>query len=99
MARDAARLDDGALAGSVLTMNRALTTLMDRCGMDLASASRALATTPAHDMRLGQTGIIAPGAAADLVVLDAAMQVEQTWVAGVRVWPPAAPGTADGYAR
>lgn len=99
VARDAARLDDGALAGSVLTMNRALTTLTDRCGMDLAAASRALATTPAHDMRLGHTGIIAPGAAADLVVLDATMNVEQTWVAGVRVWPPADSDAADAYGR
>jgi N-acetylglucosamine-6-phosphate deacetylase len=98
VARDAARLDDGALAGSVLTMNRALTTLIDDCGMDVAAAARALATTPASDMRLGHTGIIAPGAVADLVVLDGAMHVEETWVAGIRVWP-SDPDRSRGYGR
>jgi N-acetylglucosamine-6-phosphate deacetylase len=31
-------------------------------------------------------GAIAPGAVADLVVLDAGLSVVQTWIAGVLAW-------------
>lgn len=80
--RDAAYLDDGTLAGSVLTMDQAFRLLVERAGASLADAAMACATTPAREMGLKDSGTIVPGAAADLVVLDASLQVTRTYIGG-----------------
>lgn len=85
-ARDVARLDDGAMAGSVLTMRGAFETLVRRCGIDLVNAARMCSTTPAEDIRLPDRGRLAAGLRADLVVVDADLQVQQTWIAGARAF-------------
>jgi N-acetylglucosamine-6-phosphate deacetylase len=84
---DVARLDDGTTAGSVLTMDRALATLVTQCGVDIVHAARMCATTPARELGLNGHGAIAPGAVADFVVLDANLHVVETWIAGERAWP------------
>jgi N-acetylglucosamine-6-phosphate deacetylase len=84
--RDAAYLDDGTLAGSVLTMDRAFAKLTSEVGLSLSDAATVCATTPARALGLQGFGIIAPGAMADLVVLDRDLRVVQTWVAGVLAW-------------
>jgi N-acetylglucosamine-6-phosphate deacetylase len=81
--RDAAYLDDGTLAGSVLTMDRAFAKLTSEVGLSLSDAATVCATTPARALGLQGFGVIAPGATADLVVLDRDLRVVQTWVAGV----------------
>jgi N-acetylglucosamine-6-phosphate deacetylase len=81
--RDAAYLDDGTLAGSVLTMDRAFSNLVTRTGLSLADAAVVCATTPARALGLQGFGVVATGAAADLVVLDRELRVRQTWIAGV----------------
>ena len=68
---DAVRLADGTLAGSVLTMDRALANFM-ALGLDLADAARRLSTLPADYLGLDDRGRIVPGARADLVVVDGA---------------------------
>jgi N-acetylglucosamine-6-phosphate deacetylase len=78
----AAFLDDGTLAGSVLTMDRAFRNLVERVGLSLVDAARMCATTPARELRLAGQGAIEPGAFADLVVLDGHLRVAQTWVGG-----------------
>ncbi|HYN10153.1 MAG TPA: N-acetylglucosamine-6-phosphate deacetylase [Vicinamibacterales bacterium] len=85
---DIARLDDGTMAGSVLTMDRAFAGLITKCGFDLVQAAEMCATTPARELGLVGHGVIAPGAIADVTVLDSRLQVVQTWVGGVRIWPP-----------
>jgi N-acetylglucosamine-6-phosphate deacetylase len=40
------------------------------------------ATTPASELGLARQGRLAQGALADLVVVDADLRVEQTWVGG-----------------
>jgi len=80
--RDAAYLDDGTLAGSVLTMDRAFARLTSEVGISLSEAATVCATTPARALGLQGFGVLAPGAAADLVVLDRDLRVVQTWVAG-----------------
>jgi N-acetylglucosamine-6-phosphate deacetylase len=44
------------------------------------------ATTPARELGLVGCGLLAPGALADLVVLDANFDVIQTYVAGQLVY-------------
>jgi len=90
--RDAAYLDDGTLAGSVLTMERAFAQLVTRIGFSLVDAALMCATTPAREMGLQGAGALVPGALADLVVLDRNLNVVETYVAGVRVF-----SRADGF--
>ena len=80
--RDAAYLDDGTIAGSVLTMDRAFAMLTGVCGLSLSDAAVVCASTPARALGLRGFGVIAPGAAADLVVMDRQFRVVQTWIAG-----------------
>ncbi len=75
------RLADGTLAGSALTMDQALRNLV-AIGLPLAEASRRTATFAADFIGLADRGRLSPGAWADLVVLDAALAVQQVWVEG-----------------
>jgi N-acetylglucosamine-6-phosphate deacetylase len=84
--RDAAYLDDGTLAGSVLTMDRAFAQLVTRMGFSLVDAALMCATTPAREMGLQGAGVLVAGALADLVVLDRNLNVVETYIAGVRVF-------------
>ena len=79
---DAAYLDDGTIAGSVLTMDRAFATLTGACGLSLSDAATVCATTPARTLGLQGFGVLSPGAVADLVVLDRQFRVVQTWISG-----------------
>ena len=83
---DAAYLDDGTLAGSVLTMDRAFMKLVTLMGFSLVDAALMCATTPARELGLQGAGVLIPGALADLVVLDRQLNVVQTYIAGVCVW-------------
>jgi len=89
---DVARLDDHTIAGSVLTMDRAFATLVTRCGLDVVQAAEMCSTTPARELGLTGMGAIAPGAVADLVVLDSRLNVVETWIGGERAWPEPAAG-------
>jgi len=74
-----ARLADGSsVAGSTLTMDAALRAAV-QAGVPVPSASKALSATPAGILGLaGELGSIAPGQAADLVVLDGDLAVHAT---------------------
>ena len=61
----------GSLAGSTLTLDAAVRRAVQQCGLTVAEASRAASGTPARLLGLGdELGAIAPGLAADLVVLS-----------------------------
>ncbi|MGE5243479.1 MAG: N-acetylglucosamine-6-phosphate deacetylase [Betaproteobacteria bacterium] len=81
-----ALLDDGTIAGSVLTMDRAFQMLVGRVGLSLPDAAALCATTPARELGLVGHGLLVPQAPADLVVLDAQLAVVQTYVAGQLVY-------------
>ncbi|HXG72288.1 MAG TPA: N-acetylglucosamine-6-phosphate deacetylase, partial [Gemmatimonadaceae bacterium] len=83
--RDAAYLDDGTLAGSVLTMDRAFSSLITM-GFTIVDAALMCSTTPARQLNLHGCGIIAPGATADFVVLDRDFAVVETYIEGIRVY-------------
>jgi len=90
-----ALLDDGTIAGSVLTMDRAFQILIGRVGLSPVDAVTLCATTPARELGLVGHGILAPEAAADLVVLDQNFTVVQTYVGGQLAYSrnTAAPGS------
>lgn len=78
----APRLPDGTIAGSALTMDQAVRNLVQVVGIDLADAVRFASTNPAQVMGCRDRGALAVGARADVVALDADLQVAQVWIAG-----------------
>jgi N-acetylglucosamine-6-phosphate deacetylase len=69
------RLADGTLAGSTLTMDRALQNLVDTVGLDLVDAARRVSTNACDYLGLSDRGRLVPGAWADAVVLDRDLKV------------------------
>ncbi|MBZ5644189.1 MAG: N-acetylglucosamine-6-phosphate deacetylase [Acidobacteriia bacterium] len=66
---------EGKLAGSTLTLDRALRNIV-AMGVPLASALRMVTANPARQIGLGsRKGVLAPGADADLVFLDDKLEV------------------------
>ena len=82
----AAYLEDGTLAGSVATMDRVFRFLVVEAGLSLNDAAQLCATTPASELGLTDTGAIAKGAIADLVVMDRDFAVTQTYIGGRLVY-------------
>ena len=80
----AARLPDGTLAGSVLTLDAALRNAVG-AGVSLEEASRMLSCVPARYMGLSDRGVLEPNKRADLVVLNGALEVQSVFVAGCEV--------------
>jgi N-acetylglucosamine-6-phosphate deacetylase len=76
------RLADGTLAGSTLTMDQALRNLVQTLGLSLAEASRRTSTLAAQHLGLADRGVLRVGAWADVVVLDAALDLRQVWIEG-----------------
>ncbi len=76
--------EDGTLAGSTLTMDRAVATAMAQGGIELASAVRMASAVPAAFLGIAQeTGAIVAGLRADLVLADHQLNVRRSWVSGV----------------
>lgn len=81
--QSSARLPNGILAGSILDHPQALRNLMAFTGCSLEDALTCLTTTPADLLGLGADfGRIAPGFAADLVLMSPDLKVLCTWVNG-----------------
>jgi len=80
-----ARLVDGTIAGSVLTLSHAVRYAVLTAGVPLALAIRAATQNPADLLALADRGRIRPGLRADLVLLDADLTVRATLQAGAWV--------------
>jgi len=80
----AARLEDGTLAGSVLTLDAALRNALGT-GLSLIEVSNLLSATPANYMGLADRGRLERGKRADIVVLNRALEVQEVFVAGRKV--------------
>ena len=79
----AARLADGTLAGSVLTMTQAVKNLLQFTGCSLTEVINLTSVNPAKALKIyGRTGSIATGKDADLVVLDENLAVVLTLAKG-----------------
>jgi N-acetylglucosamine-6-phosphate deacetylase len=77
-----ARLADGTLAGSTLTLDRAVRMMAGLAGARLEDALAMASTVPAAAVGLADVGRIAVGQAADLTLWSAAVEVTATIVGG-----------------
>jgi N-acetylglucosamine-6-phosphate deacetylase len=78
-----ARLDDGTLAGSILSLDQALRNLIAMTGCSLDEALPTVTTTAARALGLGDDrGRLARGAAADVVLLSPDLEVRTTILSG-----------------
>jgi len=82
--KDGRCVRDGNLAGSALTMDRAVRNVMKFAGLDLQQAVRAASMNPAKAVGI-KKGTIELGADADFVVLTPTGEVRATVVKGVVV--------------
>lgn len=75
----------GAIAGSTLTLDQALRRAVNEVGLSVADAVTALTETPARAVGRGHDlGQLAPGFAADAVLLAEDFTVEEVFAAGHR---------------
>ncbi|MFC0525387.1 N-acetylglucosamine-6-phosphate deacetylase [Pontibacillus salicampi] len=80
---NAARLADGTLAGSILTLSQALHNVMEYTGCTMWDVIQMASTNPAKELGIeNEKGSIAIGKDADLVVLDEQNEVYMTIIAG-----------------
>jgi N-acetylglucosamine-6-phosphate deacetylase len=74
---------EGKLAGSTLTLDRALQNVV-RLGISLPDAVRMLTTNPAQLLGIEfKKGALRPGADADMVLLDENLQLTNVWTRGL----------------
>ncbi len=81
--KDGRCMADGRLAGSVLTMDRAVRNVMRFANWDLQQALRPASLNPAAVAGLPKRGRLEAGCRADIVVLNPAGEVRNTILGGV----------------
>jgi len=79
------RLADGTLAGSALTMDQALRNLVQALGLPLPEAAHRVSTAAADYLGLADRGRLAECAWADVVVMDAALNLRRVFVEGEEI--------------
>lgn len=77
-----ARLQDGTIAGSVITMEQAIRNLVETVGLSLSEALEMASRTPAASLKLQGKGQLLPGMDADIALLDSDYHVQTTLVGG-----------------
>ncbi len=78
-----ARTPEGGLSGSTLTMDVGIRNVVNFTGLPFNEVLPMATAVPAEAIGLGgQKGVIKPGADADLLLLDAAFDVQMTIIAG-----------------
>jgi len=82
----AARLEDGTLAGSLLTLDAAVRHAVTWMGASPAAAIRMASEVPARLLGLDQQGTIGVGHDADLTLFDDQLVVQATIIAGETVY-------------
>jgi N-acetylglucosamine-6-phosphate deacetylase len=79
----AVRLPDGTLAGSALTLDRAVRNMVTLAGVDWSDAIRMATLTPANIAGVAnRKGCIKPGSDADLLALDGQGIIQRVWTRG-----------------
>lgn len=77
-----ARLENGVLAGSILTQNKSLKHMIRTKGLDIVKVSRMLSANPAQLLGLTDIGSIRSGSKADFALLDSHYDLLGTVVEG-----------------
>ncbi len=81
--RGAARLENGTLAGSILTMDQGLRNMLRYTGVSLSEAVAMLTLNPARSAGVAaRKGKLYPGYDADLLILDSELHVQATLCRG-----------------
>jgi N-acetylglucosamine-6-phosphate deacetylase len=84
----AARLADGTLAGSLLTMRQAVRNMVELAGIPIESVLPFATEVPARLLGIdGSRGRLAAGYEADLLVLSEELEIQQTFCRGNEVSP------------
>jgi len=78
----AARLKEGNLAGSTLSMLQAVVNMIREVGVSIPDAFRMASSNPAQSIGLKDRGWIREGNQADVVILTPSLEVQKTIVAG-----------------
>ena len=82
-----ARLKDGTLAGSVLTMDKAVKNMASKVDVPLPKAIQMASFNPARSIGIDdKKGSLEPGKDADIVILNKNLETELTIVAGKIVY-------------
>jgi len=81
--KDGRCIANGVLAGSVLTMDRAVRNLAAFAEWPISKAVATASRNPARVADLKGKGVLAPGSDADIVILNAAGEVLQTFIGGI----------------
>ncbi|MBV9279558.1 MAG: N-acetylglucosamine-6-phosphate deacetylase [Chloroflexi bacterium] len=77
-----ARLEDGTLAGAILTLDQAIRNVVRWTGLSAAHAIHMATEVPSRLLGLPRTGRIAAGFDADLALFDADLRVRRTVIRG-----------------
>lgn len=81
-------MEGGALAGSTLTMIGAFRFAVTKAGLGIEAASRAASGNPARAIGIGgETGSLAAGKLADLVLVSPELEIARVWVGGRELAP------------
>lgn len=79
----AARMQDGTLSGSVLTLDSAVKNIVRFAGISWSTAIAMATQVPARIVGIAhRAGQIEPGADANLIAIDSNGTVERTWIGG-----------------
>ena len=82
-----ARLENGALAGSVLTMNKAIENVVNKCGVKLEDAIDFASLNPAKNLNIADKyGSIEVGKVSDFAILDKEFNVLKTIKSGKTIY-------------
>ena len=83
----AVRLEDGTLAGSIVTLNRAMANFRKNTGATVPEVVRMVTENQAQELGLFEKiGSLTPGAAADITIFDNDFTVMYTFVDGSEVY-------------
>jgi len=87
VAKGQARLKDGTLASSVLTMDKAVKNMVNKVGIQLPKAIQMASFNPAKSIGIDdKKGSLEPGKDADIVILNKNLETELSIVAGKIVY-------------
>ena len=78
-------LDRSAFAGSIATADRLVSVLVHEVGLPVAVAVKMITETPADIMKLRNKGRLAPGADADILILDKNLSPSAVFVGGRKI--------------